>query len=97
MDWHKTTELLRKKKILEDEEKFSKAIDSFMSGELDIDNALDVTEMPSMLYKYGAKPRRIEITLSVLNKVLFGKHSRKVSDTIIKKLPRAIHQPLMIV
>lgn len=82
-------------KLLEDENNFAANIDKFISGKL-VDKTIRVMQTPLALEVAGAKILPVDISVENLDKVLNGKHKSDMSADIVKQIPRALTDPLMI-
>lgn len=82
-------------KLLEDEKHFGDNIDKFISGKL-VDKTIRVMQTPLALEVAGAKILPVDISVENLDKVLNGKHKSDMSADIVKQIPRALTDPLMI-
>lgn len=83
-------------KLLEDQNNFAKKIDNFMGGTLKGEKTINVMTTPLVMKLAGAKIFPIKIDVTILNKILKGKHANEINDNILKQMPRAIADPLMI-
>ena len=81
--------------LLEDENSFANNIDKFLSGKL-VDKTVRVMQTPLALEVAGAKILPVDISVENLDKVLNGKHKSDMSADIVKQIPRALTDPLMI-
>ncbi len=82
-------------RLLQDEKNFVDNIDKFMSGQL-VDKTIRVMQTPLALEVAGAKILPVDISVENLDKVLNGKHKGDMSADIVKQIPRALTDPLMI-
>ena len=82
-------------RLLQDEKNFVDNIDKFMSGQL-VDKTIRVMQTPLALEVAGAKILPVDISVENLDKVLNGKHKSDMSADIVKQIPRALTDPLMI-
>ena len=82
-------------KLLEDENNFAANIDKFISGKL-VDKTIRVMQTPLALEVAGAKILPVDMSVENLDKVLNGKHKSDMSADIVKQIPRALTNPLMI-
>lgn len=82
-------------KLLEDESNFAANIDKFISGKL-VDKTIRVMQTPLALEVAGAKILPVDMSVENLDKVLNGKHKSDMSADIVKQIPRALTDPLMI-
>lgn len=82
-------------RLLQDEKNFVDNIDKFMSGQL-VDKTIRVMQIPLALEVAGAKILPVDISVENLDKVLNGKHKGDMSADIVKQIPRALTDPLMI-
>ena len=81
--------------MLEDENNFAANIDKFISGKL-VDKTIRVMQTPLALEVAGAKILPVDMSVENLDKVLNGKHKSDMSADIVKQIPRALTDPLMI-
>lgn len=82
-------------RLLEDENNFAANIDKFISGKL-VDKTIRVMQTPLALEVAGAKILPVDMSVENLDKVLNGKHKSDMSADIVKQIPRALTDPLMI-
>lgn len=82
-------------KLIEDENNFAANIDKFISGKL-VDKTIRVMQTPLALEVAGAKILPVDMSVENLDKVLNGKHKSDMSADIVKQIPRALTDPLMI-
>lgn len=82
-------------RLLEDENNFAANIDKFISGKL-VDKTIRVMQTPLALEVAGAKILPVDMSVENLDKVLNGKHKSDMSADIMKQIPRALTDPLMI-
>ena len=82
-------------RLLKDEQNFAKTVDDFLNNKL-TENTSHVMTTPLALKLVGARILPVEISNENLEKVLKGKHSKNMSADIVKQLPRALADPLMI-
>lgn len=83
-------------RLREDEEEFGKQIDKFVTGNLKATERIKVMTTPLVLKLAGAKILPVEVDYGVLHKIIKGKHKDDMTADIVKKLPRALADPLMI-
>lgn len=82
-------------RLIEDENNFAANIDKFISGKL-VDKTIRVMQTPLALEVAGAKILPVDMSVENLDKVLNGKHKSDMSADIVKQIPRALTDPLMI-
>lgn len=82
-------------RLLEDENNFAANIDKFISGKL-VDKTIRVMQTPLALEVAGAKILPVDMSVENIDKVLNGKHKSDMSADIVKQIPRALTDPLMI-
>lgn len=82
-------------RLLEDENNFAANIDKFISGKL-VDKTIRVMQTPLALEVAGAKILPVDMSVENLDKVLNGKHKSDMSADIVRQIPRALTDPLMI-
>ena len=82
-------------RLLEDERKFSKEIDDFSSGK-NKNKTIRVMRTPIVMELVGARILPVDISLKNLNKILNKKHSDSIDADVIKQIPKALTDPLMI-
>lgn len=82
-------------KLTRDEQAFTKTIDKFMNNEL-TEKVVDVMTTPLVMKLVGAEVLPIKISVFELNKILKNRHSDEMSPELLKRLPRALTDPLMI-
>ena len=73
---------------------FSNAIDKWLSGSLKSSEQFELGETPTILQKLNAQNFPIKMSQEVLVKITGGKHSISLDE--IKRLPEAIHDPIMV-
>lgn len=78
-----------------DESEFSKSLDEFGKGTIK-NPMVRVMMTPLVLKLVGAKLLPIEIAARDLSKILYGKHAGDMDPSIMKQLPRALADPVMI-
>lgn len=78
-----------------DESEFSKSLDEFGKGNIK-KPMVRVMMTPLVLKLVGAKLLPIEIATRDLSKILYGKHAGDMDPSIMKQLPRALADPVMI-
>lgn len=78
-----------------DEALFSQNVDSFLNGTLPTGSYVPVMTTPLALKVVGADLKPVEVSYAVLNKILNVKHP-EIDANIIKQLPRALTDPVMI-
>lgn len=84
-----------RQKLQEDTKAFSKSVDDFMDGKKMPQN-INVMTTPLVMNLIGEKILPIYISPKVMAKILKGKHGEELSPDILKKLPKALTDPLMI-
>lgn len=84
-----------RQKLKEDAQRFSKSVDDFMNGKK-MPRNIKVMTTPLVMNLIGEKLLPIYISPSVMEKILKTKHSKEISPEILKKLPKALTDPLMI-
>lgn len=84
-----------RQKLQEDVQIFSNSVDAFMSGKKMPKN-IKVMTTPLVMNLIGEKILPIYISPKVMEKILKGKHGEEISSEILKKLPKALTDPLMI-
>lgn len=90
-------------KLTIDEQSFAKRVDTLVSGERGDTELIKVLTTPLALELVGAEMLPIEITSKNLKKMTVGKHNFEkgikgegMSPEIVKQIPRALSDPLMI-
>ena len=78
-----------------DESEFSKSLDEFRKGNIK-KPMVRVMMTPLVLKLVGAKLLPIEIATRDLSKILYGKHAGDMDSSVMKQLPRALADPVMI-
>lgn len=84
-----------RQKLQEDMQAFSKSVDDFMNGKLPPKD-VKVMTTPLVMNLIGEKLLPIYIHTNVMEKILKGKHSGEMSTGIVKKIPKELTDPLMI-
>lgn len=84
-----------RQKLQEDMQAFSKSVDDFMNGKLPPKD-VKVMTTPLVMNLIGEKLLPIYIHTNVMEKILKGKHSGEMSAGIVKKIPKELTDPLMI-
>lgn len=82
-------------RLLEDEQKFSKEIDDFIRGK-NKNKTVRVMRTPIVMELVGARILPVDISVKNLNKILNKKHAEGIDTDIIKQIPKALTDPLMI-
>ena len=82
-------------RLLEDEQKFSKEIDDFISGK-NKNKTVRVMRTPIVMELVGARILPVDISVKNLDKILNKKHAEGIDANIIKQIPKALTDPLMI-
>lgn len=77
-----------------DEKSFADSVDRFMAGKIFTDT-IQVMRTPLVMRLVGAKVLPVEISASDLKKVLVDKHT-DITPDIMKQIPRALTDPMMI-
>lgn len=77
-----------------DEKSFADSVDRFMAGKISTDT-IQVMRTPLVMRLVGAEVLPVEISVSDLKKVLVDKHA-DITPDIIKQIPRALTDPMMI-
>ena len=77
-----------------DEKSFADSVDRFMAGKISTDT-IQVMRTPLVMRLVGAEVLPVEISVSDLKKVLVDKHT-DITPDIIKQIPRALTDPMMI-
>lgn len=83
-------------KLVADEKSFADSVDALMKNALPSGKPVKVMTTPLALKAAGAPLLPVEIEYSDLYKVVAGKHSNGMSASVLKQLPRALTDPLMI-
>lgn len=78
-----------------DEKSFADSVDRFMAGKEEAP-MVRVMTTPLVLKLTGAEVLPVEITKTDLEKILNGKHAGDMTPEIMKQLPRALTDPIMI-
>lgn len=78
-----------------DEKSFADSVDRFMAGKEE-PSMVRVMTTPLVLKLTGAEVLPVEIAKTDLEKILNGKHAGDVTPEIMKQLPRALTNPIMI-
>lgn len=77
-----------------DEKSFADSVDRFMAGKISTDT-IQVMRTPLVMRLVGAEVLPVEISVSDLKKVLVDKHT-DITPDIMKQIPRALTDPMMI-
>lgn len=83
-------------RLAADEKAFGDSVDALMKNALASGKPIKVMTTPLALKAAGAPLLPVEIEYENLHKILRGKHSKDMSASIVKQLPRALTDPLMI-
>lgn len=83
------------KRLKIDESEFSKFLNEFRKGNIKKPMVL-VMMTPLVLKLVGAKLLPVEIETKDLHKILYGKHAGDMDFSIMRQLPRALADPVMI-
>ena len=78
-----------------DEKSFADSVDRFMAGKEE-PSMVRVMTTPLVLKLTGAEVLPVEIAKTDLEKILNGKHAGDITPEIMKQLPRALTNPIMI-
>lgn len=78
-----------------DEKSFADSVDRFMAGK-EKSSMVRVMTTPLVLKLTGAEVLPVEIAKTDLEKILNGKHAGDMTPEIMKQLPRALTNPIMI-
>lgn len=78
-----------------DEKSFADSVDRFMAGK-EKSPMVHVMTTPLVLKLTGAEVLPVEIAKTDLEKILNGKHAGDMTPEIMKQLPRALTNPIMI-
>lgn len=78
-----------------DEKSFADSVDRFMAGKEE-PSMVRVMTTPLVLKLTGAEVLPVEIAKTDLEKILNGKHAGDMTPEIMKQLPRALTNPIMI-
>ena len=78
-----------------DEKSFADSVDRFMTGK-EKSSMVRVMTTPLVLKLTGAEVLPVEIAKTDLEKILNGKHAGDMTPEIMKQLPRALTNPIMI-
>lgn len=85
---------MAEKQLDTDEKSFADSVDRFMAGKISTDT-IQVMRTPLVMRLVGAEVLPVEISVSDLKKVLVDKHT-DITPDIIKQIPRALTDPMMI-
>ncbi len=81
--------------------RFSQVVDDFMSGKLNRKNDIQIMTTPLVMQLVGAKALPVRMDYPIMRKILevTGRHAHgnEISPSVLKKLPEAMTDPLMIV
>lgn len=83
-------------KLADDEKNFSSSVDALLKNTLPSGKPIRVMTTPLVLKSVGAPLLPVEVEYSDLHKIALGKHGNEMSPDIVKQLPRALTDPLMI-
>ena len=83
-------------RLAADEKAFGDSVDALMKNALASGKPIKVMTTPLALKAAGAPLLPVEIEYTNLHKILRGKHAKDMSASIVKQLPRALTDPLMI-
>lgn len=83
------------KQLDADEKSFADSVDRFMAGKEE-PSMVRVMTTPLVLKLTGAEVLPVEIAKTDLEKILNGKHAGDITPEIMKQLPRALTNPIMI-
>lgn len=83
------------KQLDADEKSFADSVDRFMAGKEE-PSMVRVMTTPLVLKLTGAEVLPVEIVKTDLEKILNGKHAGDITPEIMKQLPRALTNPIMI-
>lgn len=83
--------------LQKDEAAFAEKVDTFLDNKLQSGTNVILMKTPLVMTLIGAKLLPVHINVSVLNKILKGKHANEITADIIKQVPRALANPLAIV
>ena len=78
-----------------DEKSFADSVDRFIAGK-EKSPMVRVMTTPFVLELTGAEVLPVEIAKTDLEKILNGKHAGDMTPEIMKQLPRALTNPIMI-
>lgn len=82
--------------LKEDIAQFSQTIDGFINNKLSSESMVSVMTTPLAMHIAGSKILPVKMSKAVLNKILKQKHAKEISPAILKQLPEALTDPLMI-
>ena len=82
-------------RLKEDEANFAKAVDLFMENKLE-GQTTRVMRTPLVMELVGAQVLPVDISVRNLNKILKSKHADDITPELLKQIPRAMTDPLMI-
>lgn len=82
-------------KLQQDEQNFAESVDDFMNNKLSGKN-INVMTTPLVMKLAGAPVLPIRMDKSILYKILKGKHNQQITPEIIKQVPRALTDPMLI-
>lgn len=86
---------MAEKQLDADEKSFADSVDRFMAGKEE-PSMVRVMTTPLVLKLTGAEVLPVEIAKTDLEKILNGKHAGDMTPEIMKQLPRALTNPIMI-
>lgn len=82
--------------LKEDIAQFSQTIDGFINNKLSSESMVSVMTTPLAMHIAGSKILPVKMSKAVLNKILKQKHAKEIRPAILKQLPEALTDPLMI-
>lgn len=87
--------------LKEDIAHFSQAVDDFIVGKLPKKGDITVMTTPMVMHLAGAKVLPIHIDYSIMDKIIEATHvhahGKEIPPSLLKKLPSALTDPLMII
>lgn len=87
--------------LKEDIAHFSQAVDDFIVGKLPKKGDITVMTTPMVMHLAGAKVLPIHIDYSIMDKIIGATHvhahGKEIPPSLLKKLPSALTDPLMII
>lgn len=86
---------IAKQKLAADQKDFAGYVDQFMKNEFNA-SMIPVMNTPLVMQLVGAENLPIEIAATDLAKILKKKHAGEIDPAILKQLPKALSDPLMI-
>lgn len=81
--------------VRKDAEAWGKQLDEFLSGS-NMRSLLRVSQTPDVLQRLGAKELPMTITGNNLGKIMSDKEDHGIPDELLRKLPEALAEPIMI-